>query len=141
MNRWAIGAAAGLAAFLAGLVHADARPRHFDANGNAARVIAHRPAGCPRAWCGCGLARYLGLRDKRLWLAENWSRLFPHTDPHSGAAAVRRGGGHVMLLREHVGGSRWRVIDFNGGRHLGWDHIRDVRGYVFVQPPMRMGAL
>lgn len=126
--------------FTAGIVWAE--PGHaakIDANGNRARVIAHRPAGCPHAWCGCGLERYLGLHDKRLWLAANWSRLFPRTHAHDGAAAVRRH--HVMLLREHVRGSLWRVIDFNGGRHLGWDHVRDVRGYVFVQPPSRMGAL
>ena len=121
---------------------ADAKPRHrhqigraayfVDANGNGARMIGGRPTGCPHAYCGCGLAHYLGLHDRRLNLAWNWARLFPRTSPHSGAAAVRRG--HVMLLQEHIAGPLWRVVDFNGGRHLSWLHERNVRGYVFVEP-------
>lgn len=107
--------------------------------GLAPQVIGHRPDGCPRAFCGCGLARYLGLHDKRLNLAWNWARFYPHTTPHPGAAAVRRH--HVMLLERHVEGTRWLVRDWNGGRHLAWEHVRDVRGYVFVQPPTRMGSL
>ena len=41
-------------------------------------VIGGRPAGCPHAYCGCGLRKYLGLTDKRLNLAWNWARLLPH---------------------------------------------------------------
>ncbi len=105
----------------------------IDPDGNAVRrVIGHRPVGCPHAYCGCGLAHYLGLHDKRLWKAWNWARLFPRTSPHSGAAAVRYH--HVMLLVRHIRGDRWLVRSYNGGRHLSWLYVRSVRGYVFVNP-------
>lgn len=116
----------------------DSRPRRglrfagaVDANGNRV-LIGGRPAGCPHAYCGCGLARYLGLKDKRLNLAWSWAKLFPRTSAAPGMAAVRRG--HVMLLQSHVEGTRWIVRDYNGGRHLSWIHERDVRGFVFVNP-------
>ena len=102
------------------------------ANGNADSVIGGRPAGCPHAYCGCGLRKYLGLNDARLNLAWNWARLFPRTHAHAGAAAVRAH--HVMLLVAHIEGSIWTVRDYNGGRHLSYIHERDVRGYVFVEP-------
>ncbi|HZD90350.1 MAG TPA: hypothetical protein VE224_09640 [Pseudolabrys sp.] len=109
------------------------RARTVDANGNhIRRVIGYRPSGCPHAYCGCGLARYLGLHDKRLWKAWNWARLFPRTNAHAGAAAVRYH--HVMLLERHIKGNRWLVRSYNGGRHLSWLYVRDVRGYVFVNP-------
>lgn len=117
--------------FFAMNAKADARP--FDANGNG--VIGGRPDGCPRAFCGCGLAKYLGLHDKRLNLAWNWARLFPPTHAHPGAAAVRHH--HVMLLVAHVGGNVWTVRDYNGGRHLTWIHDRNISGYVFVEPSSR----
>ncbi len=102
-----------------------------DAHGNAV-VIGGRPAGCPALYCGCGLAQYLGIKDKRLNLAWSWAQIFPRTSAAPGMAAVRRG--HVMLLQSHVEGSRWVVRDYNGGRGLSWIHVRDVRGYVFVNP-------
>lgn len=34
-----------------------------------------RPAGCPRAWCGCWLALHkFGRNVRHLWLARNWAR-------------------------------------------------------------------
>jgi hypothetical protein len=102
-----------------------------DAHGNAV-VIGGRPAGCPALYCGCGLAQYLGIKDKRLNLAWSWAQIFPRTSAAPGMAAVRRG--HVMLLQSHVDGTRWVVRDYNGGRGLSWIHVRDVRGYVFVNP-------
>jgi hypothetical protein len=102
-----------------------------DAHGNAI-IIGRRPAGCPHRYCGCGLARYLGLNDKRLYRAWSWAEIFPRTSPAAGMAAVRRG--HVMLLQSHVEGTRWVVRDYNGGRGLSWIHVRDVRGFVFVNP-------
>lgn len=127
-----------IAAMLALLITpAHARHRHYvDANGN---VIGGRPAGCPHAYCGCGLRKYLGIDDVRLNLAWNWAKLFPRTFAHSGAAAVRHH--HVMLLVSQVSGSIWTVRDFNGGRHLTWLHDRDTRGYVFVEPSSRMAGL
>jgi len=104
----------------------------IDANGNNDSVIGGRPSGCPWAYCGCGLRKYLGIDDVRLNLAANWARLFPHTHARPGAAAVRSH--HVMLLVAHVGGSNWTVRDYNGGRHLSYIHERSVSGYVFVDP-------
>lgn len=102
-----------------------------DANGNRI-VIGGRPDGCPHAYCGCGLRKYLGIDDARLNLAWNWARLYPRVEARVGAAAVRKS--HVMLLVSHVGGTRWIVRDYNGGKHLSSIHERDVRGYVFVDP-------
>lgn len=116
---------------------ASARPAH-DANGNSAQVIGGRPSGCPHAYCGCGLARYLGLTDRALNLAWEWARRFPHTFAHAGAVAVRHH--HVMLLEAHVEGSRWLVRDFNGGRHLSWLHVRSVNGFIFVSPNRRQAS-
>ena len=109
-------------------LNARAEARPFDANGN--QIIGGRPSGCPFRFCGCGLAKYLGLNDKRLNLAWNWARLFPRTHAQPGAAAVRHH--HVMLLEREVSPGHWQVLDFNGGRHLTWRHVRDVGGYVFV---------
>jgi hypothetical protein len=136
-----IGTVAGLltATAIAGFVlmlftsPAPAAPR--DANRNRT-VIGGRPAGCPHAYCGCGLRKFLGLDDASLNLAWNWARKFRHTQAMPGAAAVRRH--HVMLLVQHVAGSRWIVRDYNGGRHLSYIHERDVHGYVFVNPSARV---
>lgn len=109
------------------------RAMAVDANGNIIRrAIGGRPAGCPHAYCGCGLAQYLGLHDKRLWNAWNWARLFPRASPHAGAVAVRHH--HVMLLVRHIRGEQWLVRSYNGGHHLSWLYVVSVQGYVFVNP-------
>ncbi|HZT26791.1 MAG TPA: hypothetical protein VFA57_13915 [Pseudolabrys sp.] len=96
-------------------------------------VIGARPAGCPHAYCGCGLRKYLGLSDTRLNLASNWARLFPHVSgPAPGVAAVRSG--HVMYIEAAAGRGQWLVRDYNSGGGLSRLHVRDVRGYVFVSP-------
>lgn len=98
-----------------------------------ATIIGGRPAGCPQAYCGCGLRKYLGLNDKRLNLAWNWARLFPRAaGPAPGMAAVR--GHHVMYIESATGDGRWTVRDYNSGGGLSRIHVRDVRGYVFVNP-------
>jgi len=117
-----------------------ARRYTIDANGSrVARVaqegsiIGSRPSGCPHAYCGCGLRKYLGLADKRLNLASNWARLFPHVaGPRAGVAAVRSH--HVMYIEGSAGNGQWLVRDYNSGGGLSRVHIRDVRGYTFVQP-------
>lgn len=121
----------------AGLIVTNAKAQPLDPNGNSV-VIGGRPSGCPFRYCGCGLRKYLGIHDARLNLAANWARLFHRTDAHSGAAAVRSH--HVMLLVQHVAGSRWLVRDYNGGRHLSYLHVRDVRGFIFVQPTSQVAA-
>ena len=112
----------------------------MDANGNRVErvvdqgtVIGGRPAGCPHAYCGCGLRKYLGLSDKRLNLAWNWARLFPRVSgPRAGVAAVRAH--HVMYIEGRAGNGDWLVRDYNSGGGLSRVHVRDVRGYVFVDP-------
>lgn len=112
--------------------------QQVDASGNSI-VIGGRPAGCPHRYCGCGLRKYLGIDDTSLNLAWNWARKFQRTTAAPGMAAVRRG--HVMLLVEHVGGTRYIVRDYNGGRGLSYIHERDVRGFVFVDPSTRLAVL
>jgi hypothetical protein len=96
-------------------------------------VIGGRPEGCPHAYCGCGLRKYLGLSDVRLNLASNWARFFPReAAPRAGLAAVRTG--HVMYIEASAGPGLWKVRDYNSGGGLSRVHVRDVRGYIFVDP-------
>ena len=104
-----------------------------DANGNDASVIGGRPAGCPRAFCGCEASRYVfGEPRPELYLASNWIRKFPRTSPSSGMAAAR--GGHVMILISPAGGNDWLVHDGNSGGGLTRRHVRSISGYVIVDP-------
>lgn len=123
---------------LAFLIIGNAKAAPFDANGNGTQIIAKgAPPGCPfRRFCGCALAKYLGITDKRLNLAWNWQRIFPRRpQPAPGYAAVRRG--HVMLLVSQVSGSEWLVRDYNSGRGLSRIHVRSIKGFVFVDPSQR----
>jgi hypothetical protein len=97
-------------------------------------VIGSRPAGCPHAYCGCGLRMYLGIADDRLNLASNWARLFPReSGPRPGLAAVRNH--HVMYIEASAGDGLWRVRDYNSGGGLSRIHVTSVRGfYTFVNP-------
>ena len=96
-------------------------------------VIGSRPAGCPYRYCGCGLRMYLGLSDVRLNLASNWARLLPReAGPRPGLAAVRSG--HVMYIESAAGNGQWLIRDYNSGGGLSRMHVRDVRGYIFVNP-------
>jgi hypothetical protein len=100
---------------------------------NEGTVIGSRPDDCPRAYCGCGLRKYLGLSDKRLNLARNWAKLFQRASgPAAGTAAVRSG--HVMYIEAAAGDGQWLVRDYNSGGGLSRLHVRDVRGYIFVNP-------
>lgn len=96
-----------------------------------ATYLAH-PAGCPRsAFCGCGAAVELGLRDRSLWLARSWYK-FPRTIPAPGTVGVRPH--HVFVLKQHVGGSHWLVADYNSGGRLSRLHVRSIAGYTIVKP-------
>lgn len=96
-------------------------------------IIGSRPSGCPHSYCGCGLRKYLGLADVRLNLASNWARLMPReAGPRAGLAAVRSG--HVMYIEAAAGNGQWMIRDYNSGGGLSRMHVRDVRGYVFVNP-------
>ena len=111
----------------------DATGSRAYATADAAQIIGTRPSGCPHSYCGCGLRKYLGLEDTRLNLASNWARLFPReSGPRAGLAAVRSG--HVMYIEGPAGNGRWLIRDYNSGGGLSRVHVRDVRGYVFVNP-------
>jgi hypothetical protein len=103
----------------------------IDANGGT--VIGRRPAGCPRAFCGCEASLYLfGKIRPELNLAANWIRKFPRTSPAPGMAAARNG--HVMVLMSHVEGDNWLVHDGNSGGGLTREHVVSIRRYVIVNP-------
>ena len=111
----------------------DAAGNRAYAMADAGQIIGSRPSDCPHQYCGCGLRKYLGLEDKRLNLASNWARLFPReAGPRAGLAAVRSG--HVMYIEGAAGNGQWLVRDYNSGGGLSRVHVRDVRGYVFVDP-------
>jgi hypothetical protein len=77
--------------------------------------LGGRPSSCPaRAWCGCWLAKHLGLSDRSLWLARRWASL----GNDAGGPQV----GAIVVWRHHVGkitavdGDRIRVLSGNDGR-------------------------
>jgi len=115
-------------------------PTNIDAIGNrsfarvdSGTIIGSRPGGCPHSYCGCGLRKYLGISDVRLNLASNWARLLPReSGPRPGLAAVRSG--HVMYIEAAAGNGQWLIRDYNSGGGLSRMHVRDVRGYIFVNP-------
>lgn len=117
---------------------AHAKPRR--AGDPGAQEIGGRPTGCPHAYCGCGLARFLGLEDARLNLAAAWERLFPRTQAKPGAVALRRDRHHVLLLIKHLSGSIWLTRDYNSTKHLSWIHARDVSNFVFVDPRRKVAS-
>jgi len=95
-------------------------------------VIGHRPAGCPRRWCGCGASLHLfGKVIPRLNLAANWLA-FPRTAPAPNMAAARRG--HVFVLKQHIQGDLWQVYDANSGGGKARMHARSIRGFTIVNP-------
>lgn len=94
-------------------------------------VIGGRPAGCPRAYCGCASARYVGLSGRQWWLAANWLRL-PRAAPGPGMAAARRG--HVKIILGSAGRGLWRFYDPNSGRGLTRITIGSLAGYAVVNP-------
>src|SRR5262249_4935538 len=93
---------------------------------DTATIIGSRPSDCPHSYCGCGLRKYLGISDVRLNLASN------EAAPRPGLAAVRSG--HVMYIEAAAGNGQWLIRDYNSGGGLSRMHVRDVRGYVFVNP-------
>jgi hypothetical protein len=105
-----------------------------------AQIIGGRPAGCPKAFCGCAASiKLFGKIRADLNLASNWLRKFPRTSPAPMMAAARRG--HVMVLLEHVGGDRWLTYDGNSGKGLTRIHVRSIRGFAVVDPHARVARL
>jgi hypothetical protein len=112
----------------------EARPlRHHDS-----AIVGGRPAGCPRAYCGCGASLYLfGRIIPRLNLAASWFA-FPRAQPAPKMAAVRRH--HVFVLERHLEGDVWIVHDSNSGGHATRLHARSIAGYVIVNPFAALNA-
>ncbi len=102
--------------------------------GGYGTVVGGRPAGCPRAYCGCASARYVGLRGRQWWLAANWLRL-PRAAPAPGMAAARRG--HVRIIVASLGNGRYRFYDPNSGGGLTRITIGTLAGYTVVNPRAR----
>lgn len=99
----------------------------------AQSFLSGRPSGCPaRAWCGCWLAKHLGLSDRSLWLARRWASL------GSDAGGPRVGA--IVVWRHHVGkitavdGHRIRVLSGNDGRAVRdrWRTTAGVIAYRFA---------
>ena len=79
------------------------------------------------------------LSDVRLNLASNWARLFPRESaPQAELVAVRSG--HVMYIEAAAGNGQWLIRDYNSGGGLSRMHVRDVRGYAFVNPRATVAA-
>lgn len=98
----------------------------------ASQIVGGRPSGCPRRFCGCGASLHLfGRIVPSLNLAANWLR-FPRAAPAPGMAAARRG--HVMVLKQHLGGSTWLVHDSNSGGGKTRLHARSIAGFAVVNP-------
>lgn len=106
--------------------------------GDGVTIIGGRPAGCPHRYCGCGLARYLGLNDARLNLAWNWARLFPRAHAGPGMAVVWRH--HVALIESMSGDGVARLRDYNSGGGLSRLHERSIRGAVIVNPSRQVAS-
>lgn len=139
-DRAAIPGTAGARTRLASRAEAvDATGNRVVLTANEGTIIGGRPNGCPHSYCGCGLRMHLGLSDVRLNLASNWARLFPRESaPQAGLVAVRSG--HVMYIEAAAGNGQWLIRDYNSGGGLSRMHVRDVRGYAFVNPRATVAA-
>lgn len=99
-------------------------------------VILPHPAGCPRvAFCGCGAAvKVFGRAIRDLWLVDNWVRKFPRAALAAGMAAIRPDRGHVLIVEQVLGGGKVLAFDANSGGHQTRRHVRDVSGWIIVNP-------
>lgn len=95
------------------------------------QFVAH-PMGCPHTlFCGCGVARHLGLRDRSLWLAGNWLR-FPRAAAAPGMVAARHG--HVFAIIRVIRPGLVLAYDPNSGGHRTRVHERSLAGFIVVNP-------
>lgn len=95
-------------------------------------VIGGRPAGCPRAYCGCSASiEVFGRIIPELNLASNWGQ-FPSASPAPGMAAYRHH--HVFIIRAVNGDGTVLAHDGNSGRGLTRIHTVSLRGYRVVNP-------
>ena len=101
--------------------------------GSPRLIASGPPAGCPsRAWCGCWLAKHLGMNDRSLWLARNWARIgSPAAGPSPGVVAVfaRGRGGHVGIVTGVPGPGRVVLLSGNDKRAVR-ERERSTRGII-----------
>lgn len=96
-------------------------------------ALQPHPRGCPsRAFCGCGVMKYLGLSDRSLWLAREWLR-FPRAVAGAGMVAVF-GHHHVAAIITTHGDGTATLYDPNSGHHATRIHRRDIRHAAIVNP-------
>lgn len=111
------------------------RPSNIRRGAKSASVRhSGRPAGCPRAYCGCWLAlRLFGHHVRSLWLARNWARIGrPASGPAPGVIAVYargRRGGHVGIVTAVPGPGRIVLLSGNDGRRVR-ERERSTRGVI-----------
>lgn len=104
---------------------------HRIASRRGAQIVGH-PAGCPRSYfCGCGVARHLGIKDRSLWLAASWLR-FPRAAAAPGMVAARRG--HVFAILKVIRPGLVLAYDPNSGNHRTRIHERRLAGFTVVNP-------
>lgn len=118
------------AAILLGVTaHAEARSKPYQRF--VTKILPH-PAGCPTArFCGCGVMKKVGLKDRRLYLAANWLR-FKRTKPRPGMVAARHG--HVFYIVRVLGNGKVLAYDPNSGGRKTRLHARSLRGFTVVNP-------
>ena len=117
-----------------GVTHASApeRGRVASVNYDGGRVVGGRPAGCPHAYCGCGVSLHIfGRIIPELNLALNWRRFTPAM-PAAGMVAYRSG--HVFAIESVIDSNTVVAYDPNSGHHLTRIHTISLRGFHVVDP-------
>ncbi len=116
------------------IVHGDFEaPTATDGPRREARIIGSRPQECPaRRWCGCFLAKLLGMARRDLWLARNWAHVgSPTSGPHVGA---------IVVWPHHVGiitgktSAGWVIKSGNDG-HRVRERVRSVSRAIAYRLP------
>jgi hypothetical protein len=75
-----------------------------------------QPKGCPSRWCGCYLAHYFGIPQRRdLWRARNWAKVGRATRARIGAIVVWPNHVGVIVGRTAKG---WVVKSGNDGNRV-----------------------
>lgn len=82
----------------------------------------------PHAWCGWWLGQHLGLHDRSLWLARNWTRIgLPARGPGRDVIAVWPH--HVGIVRSVPGPGRIVLLSGNDG-HAVRERERSTKGII-----------
>lgn len=118
--------AAALALALASPAKAGARLGHRASGGE---IVGVRPAACAGIpWCGCWLRLHLGLADKRLNRAREWTKVgSPAAGPAEGVIAVWAH--HVGVVTAHLGGGMIKLLSGNDGGAVR-NRVRSTRGII-----------